>query len=297
MSRLLDTIVQATRLRLEERKARCPQSELEQRVKDAPEVRPLSEALASRDFSVIAEHKVRSPSGGDMLPSNLERCLDVYASTPWISAISVLTNEDHFKGSLDDLVRARSRCGARPVLRKDFIVDEYQVYEARAFGADAMLLMTAVHARSPELFKRLFQLATELGLDCLIEIGMGDGDPAELSKMVPPAAKVWGVNARAFVGSLDGTARESRESVQSGGADLLTSLGRHDDMFHLVPAGALAVAESGIRNAEDLIQTAAKGYRAALIGTAFLKGPRSVEDVLGDLGSAFEDSGRLRTHT
>jgi indole-3-glycerol phosphate synthase len=293
MSELLDTIVSATRARIEERKSRLPQSELERRVADAAPPRSLYAALCAQPFSVIAEHKRRSPSGGAMSADNVARCLQVYGEQPWVSAVSVLTDEDHFDGSLDDLATARKLVGERPLLRKDFIVDEYQVWEARAFDADAILLMTAVHGRSRETFARLFELGTELGLDCLIELGLGDGDPEELASMVPSGAKLWGVNSRAFSGNAEQRA-ESEGSLRSGGRDLFTSLSRHDDLLPLVPKGALAVAESGLRTVEELVATAHKGFAAALIGTAFLKGPKSVQAVASELGRAF-DGNRLRT--
>lgn len=286
MSQLLDTIVAATRARVAERRARVPRAEIERRALAAPHPRSLSQALLARPFSVIAEHKRSSPSGGKMDTGNVARCLDVYGREPWVSAISVLTDVDHFDGSLDDLERARQLCGERPILRKDFIVDEYQVYEARAHGADAILLMTAVHTRSREDFARLFELASELGLECLIELGLGDGDPRELATMVPAAAKIWGVNSRAFQGT-ERQREESRASLESGGRDLFTSLERHDELLPLVPPGAIAVAESGLHTADDLRRTRAKGYRAALIGTAFVKGPQSIESVAEEFRRAF----------
>lgn len=285
MSELLDTIVAATRARIEERRSRVSSSEMTRRALAAPLPRSLSRALLAQPFSVIAEHKRRSPSGGSMNAENVGRCLDVYAREPWVSAISVLTDIDHFGGSLADLEAARVRCGERPILRKDFIVDDYQVYEARAHGADAILLMTAVHTRSRGDFARLFELATELGLECLIELGLGDGDPRELATMVPAGAKLWGVNSRAFQGN-DRQRDASRASLESGGRDLFTSLERHDELLPLVPDGAIAVAESGLHTGAELRATRAKGYRAALIGTAFVKGPTPIEAVAADFRQA-----------
>lgn len=293
MSELLASIVSATRARLAERKARTPQRDLEHRVADAAPARSLLGAVEALPFSVIAEHKRRSPSGGAMNAENLRECLAVYGRLPWVSAVSVLTDEDHFDGSLADLALARAHVGDRPILRKDFIVDEYQVWEARAHDADAILLMTALHGSSPQTFARLFELATELGLDCLIELGLGDGDPKELAAMVPSAARLWGVNSRAFVGNAEQQAA-SRGSLERGGRDLFTSLERHDELLPLVPAGAVAVAESGLNTAEELLASADKGFRAALIGTAFVKGPARVEDVARELGRAFEGD-RLKT--
>jgi indole-3-glycerol phosphate synthase len=228
-----------------------------------------------------------------MNPANTRQCLEVYGTLPWVSAVSVLTDGDHFDGALDDLSLARRHVGERPILRKDFIVDEYQVWEARAFGADAILLMTALHGRSHDTFARLFELATEVGLDCLIELGLGDGDPQELASMVPPQAKLWGVNARAFQGGARQQA-ESTSSLERGGRDLFTSLSRHDELLPLVPSGALAVAESGLCTAGELLAAAEKGFSAALIGTAFVKGPATVQQVASEFGRAF-DGNRLRT--
>jgi indole-3-glycerol phosphate synthase len=286
MPQLLETIVAATRARIEERKARVSLSEMTRRALAAPAPRSLSAALLAQEFSVIAEYKRRSPSGGAMSKSNVDRCLEVYAAEPWVSAISVLTDVDHFDGALEDLEMARARCGNRPILRKDFIVDEYQVFEARASGADAILLMTAIHSRSRDTFARLFELATELELDCLIELGLGDGDPRDLATMVPAAATLWGVNSRAFQGNQQ-QRDESEQSLERGGRDLFTSLERHDELLPLVPLGAIAIAESGLHTSRELIATQAKGYRAALIGTAFVKGPTPIDTVVAELRRAF----------
>jgi indole-3-glycerol phosphate synthase len=282
MSPLLQGILAASHARTEERAKVRPQSELERMIADLPPRRSLQQALSGR-FSVIAEHKRRSPSGGDMNALNLERALGVYAETPWISAVSVLTDEDHFKGSIWDLQAARAVCGERPILRKDFIVDEYQVYEAAAFGADAILLMATLHAEDPARLQRLFQLTQELQLDALLEIGMGSDDPENLAKIVPQGAKIWGINARTFGGVFGVRAALSRLTVSLFGKDLRTHLSEHKRLRKLIPAGCLAVAESGIHHAKDLSTSRAAGYDAALIGTAFLKGPRSIEDVIADL--------------
>jgi indole-3-glycerol phosphate synthase len=284
MSPLLQGILAASRARIEERSTVRPQSELERMIADLPPRRSLQQALSGR-FSVIAEHKRRSPSGGEMNAQNLERALTLYAETPWISAVSVLTDEDHFKGSIWDLQAARAVCGERPILRKDFIVDEYQVYEACAFGADAILLMATLHGEDPDRLKRLFDLCQELQLDALLEIGMGAEDPEALAKIVPAGAKIWGINARTFGGVFGVRAALSRLTTSLFGKDLRTHLGEHKRLRKLIPKGCLAVAESGIHNAKDLGLARNAGYDAALIGTAFLKGPKSIEEVVTELGT------------
>ena len=236
-------------------------------------------------FSVIAEHKRRSPSGGDMNADNVAQAFQAYAEVPWISAISVLTDEDHFKGSVQDLQRARAVTGNRPILRKDFIVEDYQVYEARAFGADAILLMATLHAEDPTRLLRLFQLAQELKLDALLEVGMGSQAPEDLAKIVPPGARIWGINARSFGGVFGFRAALSRVTTSLFGRDIRTSLKEHSRLRALIPAGRLAVAESGIHSAADLSDACRLGYDAALIGTAFLKGPKTVQQVISELGT------------
>ncbi|HEX7671762.1 MAG TPA: indole-3-glycerol phosphate synthase TrpC, partial [Polyangiaceae bacterium] len=194
----LDAIVANTRGRVAERRARTPDRELHARLADAPRVRSLHDALSgSGRFSVIAEHKRRSPSGGDSDPRNVAAAYDVYANTPWIAAVSVLTDSDYFGGSVEDLFIARHAVN-KSVLRKDFIVDDYQVLEARAFGADAILLMASVLAKEPSHMAALYDLARSLGLDVLVELGMANHRIEDLVAVVPPKARIWGINARQF---------------------------------------------------------------------------------------------------
>lgn len=278
MSPLLERIVRDTRKRLEERKRKEPLEELKRRLADAPPARSLQDALRGR-FSVIAEHKRRSPSAGQMQAANLEECLAVYAETPWISAVSVLTDVDHFSGAPGDLQAARRRCPDKPLLRKDFIIDEYQVVEARVLGADAILLMAVLFAGEPARMRQLYEQATELGLDVLCEIGMGADESGDaLARIVPAEAPLWGINSRKFGGKL---------GVRDG-RDLLVDTARHKTLRGLVPDGKIAVAESGIHTAADLGAARAAGYDAALIGTAFLQGPESVREVVAEMGRAFE---------
>jgi indole-3-glycerol phosphate synthase len=266
--------------RVEERRRTTPLAELKSRVRDAEPTRSLVDALTTHPFSVIAEHKKRSPSGGRMSAENCARAFSIYARTPWISAISVLTEEDHFDGSLADLTEGRAVTG-KPVLRKDFLVEEYQVWEARAFGADAILLMTALHLKDPRRMEELYFLAREVSLDVLFEIGMDHGDPDALASIVPSEARVWGINARRF--SLIDGARQSTET-----RDHTTDTVRHQTLRRFIPPGKIAVAESGILTVDELRRARDDGYRAALVGTAFVKGPKPIEHVVEELRTAFE---------
>ena len=285
MSPLLQKIVTQTIARVREREARVPYRELERMASDAPPVRSLAVALSS-SFSVIAEHKRRSPSAGTMNPGNVARCLGVYSRTQWISAISVLTELDNFSGELDDLVAARAACPSKPVLRKDFITTEYQILEARAYGADAVLLMAAIHP-DPSRLLSLFEFARDLRMDALLEIGMGGMSPQAMRGMIPEEASIWGINARTFDGSRLGLRMAlSRTLAAVTSRDFRTETGRHGELRSLIPPGKIAVAESGIVTADELGSARDTGYDAALIGTAFLKGG-TIEDAINRFSPVF----------
>jgi indole-3-glycerol phosphate synthase len=279
---VLDTIVASTRSRIEERRRVRPLSELEARSRDAPPVRSLHDAIA-KGFGVVAEHKRRSPSGGPSDGENLAAAYSTYAETPWIVAVSVLTDEPFFDGSIDDLAVARERV-KKPILRKDFIVDDYQVVEARAFGADAILLMASVLADEPATMQRLYTHARSLGLDVLVELGMTERRIEDLVQVVPKEARIWGVNARQFANRRGVSAPALKPGEKH---DLPTDVAAHREFRKLVPAGKLAVAESGIRHAAELLAARDAGYDAALIGGAFLAADRRIAEVVRDLGQAF----------
>jgi indole-3-glycerol phosphate synthase len=282
---VLSAIVDNTRMRVAERRALVPVPELRARLADLPDTLSLHHALA-HGFGVIAEFKRRSPSGGASDPKNLAEALDTYAATPWIVAVSVLTDEDYFGGNLEDLAVARDRV-KKPILRKDFIVDEYQVLEARVAGADAILLMASVLAEEPSRMQELFDLARAIGLDVLVELGMTERRIQDLVAVVPAEAQIWGINARQFA---------KAEADRGDGAfapgvthHLPTDLRSHADYRALIPAGKLAVAESGIHTGGELRAARDAGYDAALIGTAFLKPGSSIGNVTRDLATAFRD--------
>jgi len=272
---LLSDILRRTRSDLVERRSHLPLSELQRRAEDMPPPKSLKDALSKR-FSIIGEIKRRSPSTGDMNSRNVADALDVYNDSPIITAISVLTDEPFFGGSLERLWQVR-KATSKPILRKDFIVDEYQVWEARAFGADAILLMGAVHEEQPSRLKDLYELAKSLGLQALVEIGTNQAGPKKQAAIVPRDAEIWGINSRKFPGSpLKLRIRASKLL----GQDFTTSSNRHRQLRRLIPPGKIAVAESGIEQPREIDALVHLGYNAALIGTAFLKGPRRVADVV-----------------
>jgi indole-3-glycerol phosphate synthase len=208
--------------------------------------------------NVIAECKRRSPSKGvlasDYDPVAIARAYEAGGA----AAVSVLTEPTFFDGSLDHLAAVRAAVGI-PVLRKDFVVDAYQLFEARAAGADAVLLIVAALDQADLV--RLHAAAAALGLAALVEVH----DEDELSRAADAGAAIIGVNNR---------------NLHTLSVDV-------DASFRLVsrmPRGALAVSESGLQSRDDLERLAAAGYRAFLIGERFMTDgdpARAVRDLIG----------------
>jgi len=245
MSSVLQAIVEGARASAEARMRVVPLSQMEQL---AAPVRPrgaaFRAALATAGVRVIAECKRRSPSRGVLRADYDAAAIAVAYAAAGAAGISVLTESSFFDGSLDHL-RAVRAAVTTPVLRKDFIVNEYQVAEARAAGADAVLLIVA--ALEAKALARLWRYATDLGLMPLVEVH-GDG---ELAVALDAGADTIGVNSRN-----------------------LKTLEVNTDLFErmvgLIPDDVVAVAESGIRTADDIGRCRAAGYDAFLIGERFM---------------------------
>lgn len=196
--------------------------------------------------AVVAEFKRRSPSEGDINPyAQVSGVARVYEEAG-AAAISILTDEPFFGGSLDDLRAAREAVGV-PLLRKDFTVDPVQLYEARAAGADAVLLIA--RALGDGRLRELLGLADELGLGALVEAH----DEAEVERALQAGARIIGVNAR---------------DLASFEVDLERSL----ELIETLPASVVAVAESGIRGPEDAAAAGRAGADAILVGGWLMKG-------------------------
>jgi indole-3-glycerol phosphate synthase len=242
----LGEILARTRERVAARKRESP---LERILASAPTPgarRSFVRALAATDRpNVIAEFKRCSPSRGvireDLHPVNVAQAYEVGGA----AALSVLTEEDFFGGSLDDLQQARYGT-LLPTLCKDFIVDPYQVREAWIGGADAILLIMA--ALSDAEVVSLQGLALELGLDALVEVH----DEAELSRALGVGARLIGVNNR---------------DLRCMTVRLETSL----ELAERIPADVVAVAESGIRSGRDIARLRAAGYRGFLVGEHLMR--------------------------
>jgi indole-3-glycerol phosphate synthase len=245
----LATIVAATRRVIEVRAGLEPASELERRAAAVP-ARPglFRHALMRSDrVNVIAECKRRSPSRGILRreydPAGIARAYEAAGA----AAVSVLTEPTFFDGSLDHLRDVRRASGI-PVLRKDFIVDDYQIWEARAAGADAVLLI--VSALGERELTRLHSKAREAGLDVLVEVH----DAAELKPALSAGATIVGVNSR---------------SLRTLTVDLEISR----RVIDRIPSGVVAVAESGLRTADDIVRLRRAGYAAFLIGEHLMTTP------------------------
>ena len=234
---------------------------LRARALDAPPTRDFAAALrpAAGTLGVIAEIKRRSPSKGDLAPE-LDPALTAKAyAAGGASCLSVLTDGPWFGGTIDDLVAARAACEL-PVLRKDFTIDEVQVYEARAVGADAVLLIIAALPDNL-LLRDLHELAHGLGLAVVVETH----DDAELERALALGARIVGVNARNL-----GTFAED--------------LGIGERLASAVPADAIAVAESAIRSVDDATRMAAAGFDAVLVGEMLVRSPDATATVRGLAG-------------
>jgi indole-3-glycerol phosphate synthase len=250
---VLDDIVAGVREDLAAREARTPVADLRAALADVDPARDPMPRLRAATISVIAEVKRRSPSKGHLAdipnPTTLAR---EYAAGG-AAAISVLTEERRFGGSLEDLRAVRAAVDV-PLLRKDFVVTDYQVLEARAAGADLVLLIVA--ALDDALLRRLHDTARELGMAVLVEVH----DETETERAVALGAELVGVNARNLK-TLDVDA---------------TAFGR---LAPLVPADRVLVAESGITGTADVARFAAEGARAVLVGEALVRGGRPEQAV------------------
>jgi indole-3-glycerol phosphate synthase len=214
---MIEQLIAAAREGVEDRRARTPQADLESRLPSRGEDRPFNEALVRPGLSVIAEFKRRSPSAGE-ISATAEVAEQVGAyERGGAAALSVLTDEPHFGGSLVDLRAARAACDL-PILRKDFIVDPYQLLEAAVNGADAVLLI--VRALEDNELRELYDGARHLDLDCLVEVHDGE----ELERALRLDADVIGINNRNLdeggrSGGQDGGRRERHlGAVRAGGA-------------------------------------------------------------------------------
>jgi indole-3-glycerol phosphate synthase len=263
---LLTTVVAAAARSADARAARLPLDILERALESAPRTGDAFVAsLRVPGVRVIAECKRRSPSRGVLRPVYAPADIAAGYAAAGAAAISVLTEPTFFDGSLEHLRAVRARVDI-PVLRKDFIVDEYQIAEAAVAGASAVLLIAA--ALDDRAIERLLGASARLGVAALVEVH----DAEELRRALGAGARVIGVNSR---------------NLRSLEVDLAV----FDALAPALPAGVIAIAESGLRTAEDLARLRALRFDAFLIGERFMTSP----DPGAALAALIADAERLAT--
>lgn len=272
MKTILDEILVDVASEIAAAKLVRPLADLRSRLADAPPVRPMDEVLAS-GFGLIAEIKERSPSVGPMREKNVAEALDAYLDCSLVKAVSVLTNATHFGMDIFRMTQIRDK-SPKPVLRKDFILDEYQIREARAFGADAILLMANV--LDAARLAGFYDLAHELEMEALFEVH----ELHEIA-LLPAGAKLVGINSRKFKaeGGFVGKSGASEKdfSLDFGAFELASRL----------PADSIKIAESGLSPSN--IREVRKSFHAALVGTSLLRDPRGPVECLREFEEAVRE--------
>ncbi len=251
---VLERILAETREQLERRKRERPEASLAREgatdTSDPVAPRPAGafrDALSAPGIGVIAEFKRRSPSAGALREhADLAEVLEAYVRGGAV-AVSILTEEANFDGSIDDLRRAREQCEL-PLLRKDFIVDASQLHEAHAAGADAVLLIVAALEQGE--LQQLHESARQLGLDVLVEAH----DRSELQRALAAGAQILGINNRDL-------------------RDFTVDIERTEQLLGEIPTGVLVVSESGIHSPEQLERLAERGVHAVLVGETLMRSP------------------------
>jgi indole-3-glycerol phosphate synthase len=241
-------------------KQSLPEEELKAKLQSLSPTRPFIEAINKpRQISLIAEIKKQSPSGGILRENfNLQEIAKIYQEVG-VQAISVLTEEDYFGGNISYLNEVNNLVSA-PILRKDFILEPYQIYESRYFGADAVLLIADLLTQ--DRLTELMGIATELDLDYLIEVHT----EKELKKVL----KLKGVN-------LVGINNRDLHTLE---VDFKIT----EKLFPLIPKDKIAIVESGIKNHQDILFLKILGVSAVLIGEAFMEAQdirKKVEEIMG----------------
>ncbi|BAO76497.1 indole-3-glycerol phosphate synthase TrpC [Winogradskyella sp. PG-2] len=242
---ILDKIVIDKRKEVDLRKSLIPVSQLEQSVLFDRQTNSLSQNLSTSQSGIIAEHKRRSPSKSVINQDlNVQDVASGYEEAG-VCGMSVLTDGKYFGGALDDLLLVRASC-ALPLLRKEFVIDPYQIIEAKAYGADVILLIAAILSRAE--IKQFSELANSLNLDVLLEVH----NEAELHKSIMPSLDMLGVNNR---------------NLKTFEVSLETSKALSEQ----IPNDFVKVSESGISSIDAIKELQPYGYKGFLIGENFMK--------------------------
>jgi indole-3-glycerol phosphate synthase len=257
---ILGRIVEARRESIAHRKRVLPDVALKIAAGKVAAPRDFPGALERSGYNVIAELKKGSPSRGVLRAEYAPEALATSLERGGAAALSVLTEEEFFFGSLADLKEARKAVQI-PVLRKDFIVDPWQVWETRAVGADAFLLIAAI--LSDAELRELLELGRTLGMEALVEVHSRE----ELGRTVAAGARIIGVNNRDL--------RDFQVRIE-------TSL----ELVEAIPEECIAVSESGLRTGEDLARLRSAGFDAFLIGERLMEAADPGDELRGLLGAA-----------
>ena len=242
---ILDKIVIDKRKEVDLRKSLIPVSQLEQSVLFERDTNSLAQRLMASNSGIIAEHKRRSPSKSVINQSlNVQDVASGYENAG-VCGMSVLTDVKYFGGAIDDLLLARASCNL-PLLRKEFIIDDYQILEAKAYGADVILLIAAILTKAE--IKQFSEFAKSLNLDVLLEVH----NEEELHKSIMPSLDMLGVNNR---------------NLKTFDVSLETS----KLLSELIPNDFVKVSESGISSVDAIKELQPYGYKGFLIGENFMK--------------------------
>ncbi len=242
---ILDRIVEARRGSIAHRKRSLPEAALKFAVEKAQPPRDFQGALSRDAFNVIAELKKASPSRGVLRENYAPGTLAAGLESAGAAALSVLTEEEFFLGSLGDLKEAK-KATQIPILRKDFIIDPWQVLEARAAGADAFLLIVAI--LDDATLRELLELGRSLKMEPLVEVHSRE----EIGRAAAAGARIIGVNNR---------------DLRDFSVRIETSL----ELIEAIPENCIAVSESGLRTHEDLVRLRRAGFDAFLVGEHLMK--------------------------
>jgi indole-3-glycerol phosphate synthase len=255
---ILNQIVESTRKSLVQQKAQTPLAVIKRAIDYQDPPRDFAKALKGDSICLIAEVKRASPSKGLLRPNLVASSLARIYSQSGAAAVSVLTEPDYFWGSFADLEAVRTEVKL-PLLCKDFIVDRYQIYKARAHGADAVLLIAAILSRYE--LKSLLETAHSLGMTALIEVHNRD----ELAKALKLAPRIIGINNR---------------NLADFSVDLETTL----SLRTLIPPEVVVVSESGIYTRDHVLSLQEAGVDAVLVGEALVTCPKpaaKIKELLG----------------
>jgi len=245
----IDNIIKDKKKEVELEEKQEPIEELLKKIKGQPPTRDFFGALKKPGINIIAEIKIKSPSmplKENLNPVDLAK---EYEESK-ISAISVLTDEKYFGGTKEIMQKVKE-ITTKPILRKDFIISEYQIYQARAYGADAILLIS--HLLNEKKIKKFIEISRELGMECLVEFN----NEQDLEKIPKDAVKIYGRNYRIL---------NNDHNLEKNIHD---DIRKSSSFIDLVPEDTIKVAESSIKSKEDINYLKKKGFNAFLIGSLF----------------------------